>query len=250
MVTKTLRRGRKRSVVEPIRELERIKIVECGEPLVSLRERCPELILTDEPDRSGGPRLFFVRERVAHMLREAQALLPSGFRLKIWSAYRTLEYQRRIYREVYERFRAEHPEWPENILRRQVNRFVHPPDAKAPPGHCTGGAVDLTIVGPDGEELDMTSPYSAQIPERMLTAETYSPKISTQARRNREFLLKIMTTVGFTNYAGEWWHFSYGDSGWAWRLGRPVAIYGLAEPTPEILRILKRAEDLPRAPKS
>lgn len=238
MVTKTLRRRRKSSVIEPIRELNRIPIVECGESLVSLRETCPELLLTDEPDRSGGPRLFFVRESVARMLCEAQGLLPPGYRLKIWSAYRTLEYQRHIYQEVYERFRAEHPEWPENILRRQVNRFVHPPDAKAPPGHCTGGAVDLTIVGPDGKELDMTSPYSAEIPERMLTAETFSSKISPQARRNREFLLNIMTTVGFTNYAGEWWHFSYGDSGWAWRSGRSVAIYGLAEPTPEILHLL------------
>ena len=250
MAGKVLRLRGKRSVVEPIRELSKIKIVECGEPLVSLREVCPKLVLTDEPDRSGGPRLFFVREAVARMLCEAQEMLPPGYRLKIWSAYRTLDYQRRIYREVYERFRTEHPEWPENILRRQVNRFVHPPDAKAPPGHCTGGAVDLTIVGPDGEELDMTSPYSAQIPERMLTAETYSPKISTQARKNREFLLKIMTTVGFTNYAGEWWHFSYGDSGWAWRLGRKTAIYGLAEPTPEILQILKQAKDGPETPKA
>ncbi len=248
MVIKTLGRGRKRSVVEPIRELERIKIVECGEPLVSLRERCPKLVLTDEPDRAGGPRLFFVRETVARMLNEAQALLPKGFRLKIWSAYRTLEYQRHIYQEVYERFRAEHPEWPENILRRQTNRFVHPPDAKAPPGHCTGGAVDVTLVGPDGEELDMTSPYSAEIPERMLTAETYSPKINPQARRNRELLLKIMTTVGFTNYAGEWWHFSYGDSGWAWRLGRPVAIYGLAPPTAEVQEVLRRARLLGASP--
>ena len=244
MATRTTpsRRKRRNSIVEPIRELNKIKIVECGEPLVSLAERCPELLLTDEPDRSGGPRLFFVRETVARMLNEAQALLPRGYRLKVWSAYRTLEYQRTIYREVYERFRREHPEWPENILRRQTNRFVHPPDAKTPPGHCTGGAVDLTVVGPDGRELDMTSPYSAEVPERMLTAETFSPKISAQARQNREFLLKIMAAVGFTNYAGEWWHFSYGDSGWAWRLGRRTAIYGLAEPTPEILKILEGAK--------
>ncbi len=241
MQGKRKRRRRRGSVVEPIRELERIQIIECGEPLVPLKERCPEIVLTDEPDRQGNPRLFFVRETVARMLNEAQALLPKGYRLKVWSAYRTLDYQRFIYREVYERFKREHPEWPENILRRQTNRFVHPPDAKAPPGHCTGGAVDLTIVGPDGRELDMTSPYSAEVPERMLTAETFSPKISPQARKNRELLLRVMTAVGFTNYAGEWWHFSYGDSGWAWRLGRKTAIYGLAEPTPDILEVLERA---------
>jgi D-alanyl-D-alanine dipeptidase len=234
-------RSKRNSIVEPIRELNKIKIIECGEPLVSLAERCPDLILTDEPDRSGGPRLFFLRETVTTMLNEAQRRLPRGHRFKIWSAYRTLEYQRLIYSEVYKRFREAHPEWPENILRRQTNRFVHPPDAKTPPGHCTGGAVDLTIVSPDGEELDMTSPYSAVPPERMITAETYSPKISENARQNRQFLLDVMTAVGFTNYAGEWWHFSYGDSGWAWRLGRRTAIYGLIEPTEEILQIIKSA---------
>jgi len=44
------------------------------------RAACPpELLLTDEPDRQGNPRLFFVRETVAQMLNEAQALLPKGF---------------------------------------------------------------------------------------------------------------------------------------------------------------------------
>jgi len=241
------KRTQRFSPVEPIRELDRIKIVECGEPLVGLKEHCPDLILTDEPDRSGGPRLFFVRKTVAEMLNRAQARLPEGYRLKILSAYRTLEYQRLIYHEVYRRLKEEHPHWPENILRRQTNRFVHPPDAKTPPGHCTGGAVDLTLVGPDGEELDMTSPYGSKPPERMLTAETYSPKISEPARRNRELLLRVMLSVGFTNYAGEWWHFSYGDSGWAWRLGRKTAIYGLAEPTEEILEILRSASGSERA---
>jgi D-alanyl-D-alanine dipeptidase len=233
------KRRRRNTITEPISELNKIEIVECGEPLVSLAEHCPELLLTDEPDRMGNPRLFLVRATVARMLNEAQALLPEGHRLKIWSAYRTLEYQRFIYNEVYQHLKGEHPEWPENILRRETNRFVHPPAAKTPPGHCTGGAIDLTIVGPDGKELDMTSPYSAEIPERRLTAATYDPKISKEARRNRRLLLEVMEEVGFTNYAGEWWHFSYGDSGWTWRSGRKQAIYGLAEPTEEILKILR-----------
>jgi len=236
-----MKRRRRSSFIEPIGELNKIEIVECGEPLVSLAKSCPRLLLTDEPDRMGYPRLFFVRETVARMLGEAQALLPEGYRLKIWSAYRTLEYQHFIYNEVYQHLKGEHPKWPENILRRETNRFVHPPDAKTPPGHCTGGAVDLTIAGPDGEELDMTSPYSAKIPERRLTAATDDPKITEEARRNRRLLLEVMEEAGFANYGGEWWHFSYGDSGWAWRTGRRRAIYGLAEPTEEILKILKSA---------
>lgn len=232
-------RRKRNSVVEPIRELDRIEIRECGEPLVSLSARCPKLILAEGPSLTGIPRLFFLREGVAERLCRAQARLPEGQHLKVLSAYRTLEHQRLIYEQVYRRFKEEHPEWPENILRRQTNRFVHPPDAKTPPGHSTGGAVDVTIVGPNGAELDMTSPYGGEPPERRLTAATEDPKILQEARQNRQLLLEAMTAVGFTNYAGEWWHYSFGDSGWAWRLGKKTAIYGPAEPTEEVLEALQ-----------
>ncbi len=239
MVVRTQRRS---SIVEPIRALDKIKIVECGEPLVSLAEHCPEVLLSREPDRSGRPRIFYVRKTVAAMLNCAQRLLPQRHKLLVWSAYRTLDYQRFVYHEIYEHLKREHPRWPENILRREANRFVHPPDAKTPPGHCTGGAVDVTIVGPDGQELDMTSPYGREREEMRRVAATHDPKISETARKNRQLLIDVMTRAGFTNYAGEWWHWSYGESCWAWRLGRKTAIYGLVEPTEEILQILEAQE--------
>ena len=46
-----------------------------------------------------------------------------------------------------------------------------------------------------------------------------------------------MTEAGFSNCYDEWWHWSYGDAGWARRLCLPHAIYGLvANPPPEALR--------------
>ncbi|OGF57506.1 MAG: hypothetical protein A2Z21_08965 [Candidatus Fraserbacteria bacterium RBG_16_55_9] len=228
------------SIIEPIREVDKIKIVECGEPLVSVRARCPGLLLSKETDRMGRPRLFYVRKTIAVMLNRAQKLLPKGHTLLIWSTYRTPEYQRFIYNDVYQGFKKDHPKWPENILRRQTNRFVHPPDAKTPPGHCTGGAVDVTLVGPKGKELDMTSPYGKEREKMRPVAATYDPKLSEKARGNRKLLIDLMTKAGFTNYAGEWWHWSYGDSCWAWRARRKTAIYGMAEPTEEILQFLSR----------
>jgi hypothetical protein len=38
-----------------------------------------------------------------------------------------------------------------------------------------------------------------------------------------------MESTGLTNYVGEWWHWSYGDQGWALRVGSPVAYYGAVE---------------------
>jgi len=31
--------------------------------------------------------------------------------------------------------------------------------------------------------------------------------------------------TGLTNYLGEWWHWSYGASGWALRVGAKTALY-------------------------
>ena len=42
-------------------------------------------------------------------------------------------------------------------------------------------------------------------------------------------LIGAMESVGLTNYVGEWWHWSYGDQGWALRVGSPVAYYGAVE---------------------
>ncbi len=230
---------RKHSIVEPTCEVDKIAINDNGEALVSIEKGCPDVLLKNEPDLSGGPRLFFLRESLIEMLNQASRALPSGYKLRVWSAYRTFEYQVFIYNDVMQRFREQHPDWPFNILRRETNRFVHPPHIKTPPGHCTGGAVDLTVIGPNGEELDMTSPYGSEREEMRHVAATLDPKLTPQARSNRKILIDAMTRAHFTNYAGEWWHWSYGDSCWAWRVGRKTAIYGIAEPTAEILKIIR-----------
>ena len=109
-----------------------------------------------------------------------------------------------------------------------MNKYLAPPDAKHPPGHSTGGAVDVTIVGPDGEELDMSSTIKPDLPP-MATLPTYSREITTSAAKNRRMLLDVMLAAGFSNFPGEWWHYSYGDSAWAVRTGAPCAIYGAAD---------------------
>ena len=65
-----------------------------------------------------------------------------------------------------------------------------------------------------------------------VTAPTSFPGISKEARLNRRILITAMSAAGFTNYLGEWWHWSYGDSAWAVRIGRHTAIYGKVEHPP------------------
>jgi D-alanyl-D-alanine dipeptidase len=53
-------------------------------------------------------------------------------------------------------------------------------------------------------------------------------------------LVTAMLSVGFSNCRDEYWHYSYGDAGWAVRLDQPECIYGLA-----LLdeRLWRRAQD-------
>ena len=56
-----------------------------------------------------------------------------------------------------------------------------------------------------------------------------APGISDEARRNRDLLKSVLEPTGLTSYADEWWHWSYGDNGWALRVGAANAIYDKIE---------------------
>ena len=49
--------------------------------------------------------------------------------------------------------------------------------------------------------------------------------LSPDAQANRKLLIHTLEKTGLTNYTGEWWHWSYGDSGWALRVKAPRALY-------------------------
>lgn len=206
-------------VNEPVKAIDRIPIEENNEPLVDLETFAPNIL------RAG--KKILMRKHVAEMLLAAHRLLPDGMNFKVQIAFRSLAYQRELYSAYHDQLVEAHPNWPPSQVKRELNRLVAPPDAGHPPGHTTGGAVDLSIVGPDGAELDMMSPIDPNTEETKLYP-TYSRMITPASAKNREILISTMTAAGFSNYAGEWWHYSYGDNAWALRLGKPTAIYGAA----------------------
>ncbi len=66
---------------------------------------------------------------------------------------------------------------------------------------------------------------------------TFADGIPPRAAEARRVLYDAMISAGFTNCYDEWWHYSYGDSGWAARSGQPAATYAavLEEAYPEEL---------------
>jgi D-alanyl-D-alanine dipeptidase len=221
-----------RSFGEPLRRLRAVRIVDNGEPLADLREVCPELIC-----RPGS--LPLLRATVAAMVACVQRRLPEGHTLIIGTGMRTIANQQGIREHLTKGLQEKHPEWTAATLQRMANRMVAPIDALSPPPHTTGGAVDIGVRGPDGEDLKFSD-----VDDWWSVAPTYSHKLGENARKNRLMLIEAMEGAGLTNYLGEWWHWSYGDQGWALRVGSPVAFYGLVEvPNAEELRVPKPPEE-------
>jgi D-alanyl-D-alanine dipeptidase len=201
---------------EPIRALNLIPEVDNGEPLVDLAEFAPSARILRETV------IPYLRKSVAEMLERAAQRLPAGVYMGVIDAWRPIERQQRIFDFNWRMASEAFPNRDYRQLRRTVCRWVAPTDQKAPPGHCTGAAVDVWLVDDQNEALDVHSPY-----DRFQAARTYSFGLTEVARSNRELLISVMLSEGFSNCRDEWWHYSYGDAGWAVRMGKSECFYGL-----------------------
>ncbi|WP_062215949.1 M15 family metallopeptidase [Streptomyces sp. NBRC 109706] len=72
-------------------------------------------------------------------------------------------------------------------------------------GHSRGGTVDLTLLGSDGEAVDMGTPFDFFDPASHPDSEQPDP----EQRRARERLRDAMSREGFVPIDTEWWHFTY-----------------------------------------
>ncbi|MEX2534034.1 MAG: M15 family metallopeptidase [Trueperaceae bacterium] len=216
---------KKVSIAEPVTELRHIPIRECGEPLVDYLELCPKLVRTER---------FFdyryetvVRESVARRLCAAAMALPKSYRLGVLEGWRPHHIQKRMYLRTWNRFKKLHPEWSDVQLKRVVNRYTAPMNDRVPPPHSTGGAVDVFLLDKDLVELDMRSPYEFMDRKAF---HTEVPGLDPHIQENRRVFIEAMLEGGMTNYPSEYWHWSYGDQGWAYRMGAKHAIYGVTQP--------------------
>ncbi len=214
----------KQGTPEPIAALNRVRIQEYAlswaerEPLVDIRRHCPDVVINARV-------CPYLRRTVADMVNRAQASLEPGCKLRVGSAMRTLSAQKGGWDSYYQKLREQHPDWPLSALRRATNKYFAPYDVKAPPGHCTGGAIDVGLLDAEGNSLDMIAPT-----EGWQAAYTWSDKIGPEAKANRMRMVEAMLGAGFSNCRDEYWHYSYGDSAWAARVGEPECPYGWTYP--------------------
>ena len=219
------------------------RIEECNEKLVPLSLSPDKIIVSSQyfiQGIEGALPECYCRETIHQKLIEASKLLPPGCRFVILDTWRPLKVQQSLFDILKDDLRKQNPSASEEEITNKALVYVALPsrDPQKPSPHNTGGAVDLTIADEDGLMLNMGSDFDEPtlktgttfFEEKMAKGEKLSPE-ELEALKNRRLLYYIMTSVGFTNYVDEWWHFDFGNQNWAWMSGSDHAIYSKTAPS-------------------
>jgi len=197
---------------ESLRKLKKVKLHENGEQLVNLEEYPLQL----------HPQVIpFLRQQVAERLVQAQNRLPQGYRLLVLDGLQAPSSIHEQWDAHYKKLEYEHPFWPARLLHQMTNHYFHPHNHTVPHAHTTGGAVDIVLTNAEGTLFDLVPPLSD-----WNLGHTRSKKVPIGAQHRRRLLLEVMTGAGFSNFPHEYWHYSYGDAGWASRSGHKTCFYG------------------------
>lgn len=142
------------------------------------------------PDNFTGQKIYVedvcvLRRETAEKLASANAQAKAlGLRIKIWDAFRPLSAQKVLWSYCPD------------------SRYVADPEAGGS-RHNRGGAVDITLVGKDGRELEMPSGFD----DFTELASVHHSQMTEQANKNLALLQSVMVAHGFQVYEHEWWHF-------------------------------------------
>ena len=177
----------------------------------------------------GAVSAAYLRQSAAVRLQNALDLLPEGYGILVYDAWRPIAVQQALFDEYTARVKSETAglHLSDEQLLERVRQFVSVPsyDIRKPSVHNTGGAVDLTLTGPDGRELDMGTAFDDFTPAAYTAA--FEPEGDRAVRDNRRLLYTVMTTAGFTNLPTEWWHYDYGTAFWSYYTGQPALYTGI-----------------------
>ncbi len=207
---------------------EHISINETNDPLVDLSE-FPFVLEPSYYNQGISPtNQMMIRRKVVEKLSNIQSGFDGQYRFKIWDGHRPRSVQDAIYTDYWQRLKAEHEDWSDDQLHHATEQFVtRATSQKRIPPHATGGAIDLTLVDGNGNELDMGTVFDHFGSE----AEPFYFKDDTEhtaVHKNRMLLRDAMLKEGFTPDDDEWWHFDYGNQTWAVRAGAESALFGEA----------------------
>lgn len=123
---------------------------------------------------------------IAKFKKAVDQFKKDGYTVVIYDAYRPTSVQQRWF----------------NVVR--VHKWVADPSIGMGGVHDRGTAIDMSLIDTKtGVELEMPTPMHT-----FTEASARSSKTMTEtARKNMNYMLKVMQSAGFTYINSEWWHF-------------------------------------------
>lgn len=121
---------------------------------------------------------------VKALVNASKYFAKKGYKIKLYDCYRPLDVQKKMWAIV------SNPNYVANPAKGSI--------------HNRGGAVDITLVDENGNELDMGTAFDHFGPESAHAYEQLDRKI----HKNRKLLKKIMLRNGFEAFDSEWWHYN------------------------------------------
>lgn len=165
-------------------------------------------------------KLHFLRELVAMQLKSAcKDFLEMGLTPEIVFTYRPISTQKGLFQKRVTKTKEENPNLDSTNLLSLANMFSAGIPKLA--AHTQGAAVDILLWDKDGNLLD----FGIEYPAGSELSHTNSTKISPEAKQNRNILVGTMTKHGFVNYPFEYWHFSLGDTDYAYQNNQKTTMY-------------------------
>jgi D-alanyl-D-alanine dipeptidase len=127
----------------------------------------------------------YLRLKTVTALVEAnKEFIKKGCRIKLFDCYRPLDIQKRMWEIV------SNPKYVADPAKGSI--------------HNRGGAVDITLVDTNGDELDMGTPFDFF----GIEASHGYDKLSQKVKDNRILLKNTMTALHFNSFDSEWWHYN------------------------------------------
>ena len=127
----------------------------------------------------------FLRLKTVNALVEVnKKFIEKGYKIKIFDCYRPLDIQKKMWKIV------SNPEYVANPAKGSI--------------HNRGGAVDITLVDHNGDELDMGTSFDFF----GIEASHNYQNVSEEVKKNRLLLKTTMIGSGFNSFDSEWWHYN------------------------------------------
>lgn len=127
---------------------------------------------------------FLRLKTVKALIKANDKFIKKRYKIKLFDCYRPLDIQKKMWALV------PNPEYVADPAKGSI--------------HNRGGAVDITLVTLEGNELDMGTAFDFFGKE---SSHSY-PFSDKKIMDNRNMLMKIMLQSGFKAFESEWWHYN------------------------------------------